>query len=108
MVSLIMSLKEKIIIFESVLIFLISISFITSIWGNLMANAEDSIEEKMKIDSSHGFSTIIVRTFTQTNSAGFSVIIEIHGYGIGIPQEMLPKVFDPFFTTKEPDKGTGL
>jgi two-component system NtrC family sensor kinase len=28
--------------------------------------------------------------------------------GIGIPEEILPKILDPFFTTKEQGRGTGL
>ena len=28
--------------------------------------------------------------------------------GIGIPEDVLPRVFEPFFTTKDPGKGSGL
>ena len=28
--------------------------------------------------------------------------------GVGIPDDVLPRVFEPFFTTKEPGKGSGL
>ena len=28
--------------------------------------------------------------------------------GMGIPEDVIPKLFDPFFTTKPEDKGTGL
>jgi CheY-like chemotaxis protein len=39
---------------------------------------------------------------------GEFVAISIADTGVGIPQDVLPKVFDPFFTTKDSDKGTGL
>jgi len=39
---------------------------------------------------------------------GDFVVLDVQDSGIGIPQEIMPKVFDPFFTTKETDKGTGL
>ena len=44
------------------------------------------------------------------NSVGSEpqVRIDVIDSGVGISQEILPKVFDPFFTTKDPDKGTGL
>ena len=37
-----------------------------------------------------------------------TVDIEIRDTGVGISQELLPKVFDPFFTTKDVGQGSGL
>jgi CheY-like chemotaxis protein len=34
--------------------------------------------------------------------------LAVHDIGVGIPNDMLPRVFEPFFTTKEPGKGSGL
>jgi CheY-like chemotaxis protein len=40
--------------------------------------------------------------------AGKYVELTVADEGIGIGDDILPRVFDPFFTTKEPGKGTGL
>ncbi|HYM60358.1 MAG TPA: ATP-binding protein [Thermoanaerobaculia bacterium] len=37
-----------------------------------------------------------------------SVVIVIEDNGIGIPEDLLPRLFDPFVTTKEEGKGVGL
>lgn len=34
--------------------------------------------------------------------------LAVHDTGVGIPDDVLPRVFEPFFTTKEPGKGSGL
>lgn len=47
---------------------------------------------------------IIIKTALVNNQ--IRVIIEDNG--IGIPQELLPKITSPFFTTKAPGEGTGL
>ncbi|MCX8032143.1 MAG: response regulator [Thermoleophilia bacterium] len=39
---------------------------------------------------------------------GEYIILEFVDTGVGMGQEILPRVFDPFFSTKEPGKGTGL
>ena len=36
------------------------------------------------------------------------IILEIEDSGLGIPEEILPKIFDPLFTTKQQGTGLGL
>lgn len=62
---------------------------------NLLANAEQSIEDR---------GTINIVTQVEENY----VVITITDSGCGISLENLPKIFDPFYTTKAPGKGTGL
>jgi CheY-like chemotaxis protein len=39
---------------------------------------------------------------------GSYVGVSVHDTGVGIPDDVLPRVFEPFFTTKEPGRGSGL
>ncbi len=50
-------------------------------------------------------STIWIRTTLDTEN---QVVIAILDNGLGIPEDIHPKLFDPFFTTKPVGKGTGL
>jgi len=36
------------------------------------------------------------------------VLVSITDQGVGIPEDVLPRIFDPYFTTKERGKGLGL
>jgi len=43
-----------------------------------------------------------------TSPDGESIVIRVEDNGVGIPQELLPRLFEPFTTTKEEGKGVGL
>ncbi len=62
---------------------------------NLLSNAIDAIPNK---------GTIYITTF----KVGNNVSLSIKDTGLGIPDNVKPKIFDPFYTTKEVGKGTGL
>jgi signal transduction histidine kinase len=46
--------------------------------------------------------------FGNFNNGDQVALVTIEDRGIGIPEEVLPRVFDPFFTTKPAGVGTGL
>jgi histidine kinase len=75
---------------------------------NLIINARDAVEERLKINSSDAPLRVLLRTFLEQESKAGQVKIEVVDWGVGIPEDILPNVFDPFFTTKEPNQGTGL
>jgi len=70
-------------------------SELNQVWTNIIDNA---------IDALNGGGEIIIRTRYDAQWA----IIEIEDNGLGIPEEIQPKLFDPFFSTKPPGHGTGL
>lgn len=74
---------------------------------NLLSNARDAVEERMKADQAAS-SEILLRTCLDKENKKRPVKIQVIDRGIGISDELIPKIVDPFFTTKEPDKGTGL
>lgn len=75
---------------------------------NLMTNARDAVEERKEKEPDYTPEEIIIKTFLNSHNQNHKVVIRLQDEGIGIPQDILPKVFDPFFTTKVSDKGTGL
>jgi histidine kinase len=72
---------------------------------NLLINARDAIEEKLKIKEGGILDNIITISTTATKK---EVVVKVVDTGVGIPEEILDRLFEPFFTTKQVGKGTGL
>ena len=76
---------------------------------NLAVNARDAMPDGGRL-------TIRARNQTVTEQGhhaddpppGDWVLVEVQDTGVGIPDDVQPKVFEPFFTTKPHGQGTGL
>jgi signal transduction histidine kinase len=68
---------------------------LNQIWGNLIDNALDAVNDAGRVD-------------VRATCKGQRVIVSIIDDGPGIPARDLARVFDPFFTTKPMGHGTGL
>lgn len=66
--------------------------------SNLLVNAMDATEGKP------GDAQVVLSFEKQTDK----VLMQVKDNGVGIPDEVLPRIFEPMFTTKEVGKGTGL
>lgn len=78
-------------------------SQINQVVMNILANAIDALEEKLKTQTLTPKITIQTE-LTPQNQA----IISIADNGLGMSKSTCAKIFDHFFTTKEVGKGTGL
>jgi two-component system NtrC family sensor kinase len=67
----------------------------------LFMNAMDAMPEG-------GILKVATRLGETTDKGEREVEIEITDSGIGIPEEVMPRLFDPFFTTKEDKESVGL
>ncbi len=76
---------------------------------NILINARDACEERLKEKPALENSWILIRTSINEEGLGDHIKIEIIDNGTGIQFDILLKVFEPFFTTKRAsEKGTGL
>ncbi len=74
---------------------------LNQVFMNLLTNAIDSLEQSFVGEQGQ------IRISTEVYNSKWA-IIKIADNGLGISQDILPKLFDPFFTTKDVGKGTGL
>jgi len=91
---------------------------LNQVFLNLLNNAIDTIDQKMKENVHEGTPIdhktlaeqyqIRIRTELVEQGIRKQVVVMISDNGSGIPDEVKDKLFDPFFTTKEVGKGTGL
>jgi PAS domain S-box-containing protein len=76
---------------------------------NLAINGRDAMQSggTLSIDT---FNVSIEGEYSgpEAPSPGHYVGLTVTDTGVGIPDDVLPRVFEPFFTTKEPGKGSGL
>ncbi|MEI7500302.1 MAG: tetratricopeptide repeat protein [Bacteroidota bacterium] len=86
---------------------------LNQVFMNLLNNAIDAIDQKIKKDQSVGnyladsYQVAITTKLIDTGEKK-QVKIIISDNGVGIPDEIRDKLFIPFFTTKDVGKGTGL
>jgi len=80
-------------------------SHLRTLWTNLLLNAVDAVKDMGKRKG--GFKPKI-EVSTALLEKEKAVRVKVRDNGIGIPDELLPKMFEPFFTTKKPSEGTGL
>lgn len=74
---------------------------------NLVVNAADAMTE-LSGDHVQTPHRILVRTQTTRQDNQEYVQIQVIDRGVGIPENLLPRLFEPFLTTKGSDRGTGL
>jgi histidine kinase len=71
---------------------------------NMVANAQDAINQKKAVGTESGDRIIKIRSSVE----GDRVAVTFSDTGIGIPMDDKDRIFEPFFTTKEVGKGMGL
>jgi signal transduction histidine kinase len=77
---------------------------ISRVFLNLLNNALYAINLRQKNSKQPYESILRITTEERTNE----VLIKIWDNGVGIPEDIFPKLFTPFFTTKPTGEGTGL
>lgn len=75
-----------------------SLQGLEQVFLNIIQNGLEALPDpSRKVSVKSGFDTAKDR-----------VVFEFRDEGVGIPEEMLPRIMDPFFTTKRSKGGTGL
>lgn len=84
---------------------------LNQVFMNILNNAVDALEESVNslslVEDKRQITNpqILIQTALSEDK---QVKICIADNGVGIPENILPRLFDPFFTTKPVGKGTGL
>ncbi|HEY41051.1 MAG TPA: PAS domain S-box protein [Dehalococcoidia bacterium] len=74
---------------------------------NLVINADEAMPEGGVINIS-ARNRVLGDGNTLSLPKGDYVEVTVEDYGVGIPEENLPRIFEPYFTTKEKGSGLGL
>ena len=82
-----------------------SASGLEQIVVNLILNAKDAVEEKLRSDEN--FEGVITIT-TGLHPDKEIILVTVADNGAGIAEEHIPQIFNPFYTTKKMGSGTGL
>ena len=80
---------------------------ISQVFSNLIINAVQAMPSGGTIIFT-AKNVIVGADDVPTLKGGQYVQISIEDRGIGIPEEILPRIFDPYFTTKQTGSGLGL
>ena len=81
---------------------------ISQVIGNLVINADQAMLNGGIIEiSAENINEEQAKNVRGLNARKY-VMISITDHGIGIREEIMPKIFDPYFTTKETSSGLGL
>ncbi len=86
-------------------------SRIHQIFMNLCANAAQAMEQDGGVLEISLEEERLDEKFADLHGGiapGDYLRIRVADTGVGIPEEVIPKIFDPYFTTKAPGEGTGL
>ncbi len=80
-------------------------SHLRTLWTNLLLNAVDAVQAVgNRGDSFDGVLELSSALIDEEKA----VRVTVRDNGVGIAEELMPRLFEPFFTTKESGKGTGL
>jgi PAS domain S-box-containing protein len=83
---------------------------LNQVFMNILSNAIDAIEDRMKEDFSLTPQIRICTEVTRRNDqdSADKIVIGVADNGSGLPLNVQQRMFDPFFSTKPVGKGTGL